>query len=119
VPLRLLGPFVLMLIVAGAYAYADVTTHIVMVLVLAAIAYLFEKVSIPAVPVVLAFIMGPIIESNLNRALTISGGDLWVIVSRPIVATILVLAVATAVYSFVSGVRSARHDAARQEWVDD
>lgn len=119
VPLRLLGPFVLMLIVAGSFAYANYSTHIAMVLILAAIAYLFEKVSIPAVPVVLAFIMGPIIESNLNRALTITGGDLWVIISRPIVATILALAVATAVYSFVSGMRSARHEAARHKGADD
>jgi putative tricarboxylic transport membrane protein len=115
VPLRLLGPFVLLLIVAGAYSYENYTTHIVIVLVLGAIAYLFEKINIPSVPVVLAFIMGPIIESNLSRALTITGGDLWVIVTRPIVATILLLAVATAIYSFISGVRSARLAAAQGE----
>ncbi len=114
VPPRLLGPFVLLLIIAGAYAYANYTTHIVMVLILAAIAYLFEKINIPAVPVVLAFIMGPIIESNLNRALTITGGDLMVIVSRPITAGILVLAFAAAVYSFVSNVRLARREAAAE-----
>jgi putative tricarboxylic transport membrane protein len=115
VPLRMLGPFVLMLIVAGAYAYENYTTHIIMVLVLAAIAYLFEKISIPAVPIVLAFIMGPIIESNLSRALTITGGDFVEIISRPITATILVLALSAAVYSFVSSMRSARHAAAQQE----
>jgi putative tricarboxylic transport membrane protein len=111
VPLRILGPFVLLLIVGGAYAYENYTAHIVMVLVLAAIAYLMEKINIPVVPVVLAFIMGPIIESNLSRALTITRGDIIEIVSRPITATILVLAAAAAVYSFVSNLRQARREA--------
>ncbi len=111
VPLRILGPFVLLLIVAGAYSYANYSVHIIMVLVLAAIAYLLEKISIPVVPIVLAFIMGPIIESNLSRALTITRGDIVEIVTRPITATILVLALAAAVYSFVSNLRQARREA--------
>jgi putative tricarboxylic transport membrane protein len=111
VPLRILGPFVLLLIVAGAYAYANNSVHIIMVLVLAATAYLLEKINIPVVPIVLAFIMGPIIESNLSRALTITRGDFFVIVMRPITATILILALAAAVYSFVSNMRQNRREA--------
>ena len=108
VPTRILGPFVLLLIVVGSYAYANYTAHIVMVLVLAAGAYLFEKMNIPVVPIVLAFIMGPIIEINLNRALTITAGDLSSVLLRPITAAILVLALATAAYSVYSMVRAAR-----------
>ena len=111
VPLRILGPFVLLLIVAGAYAYENYAGHIVMVLVLAAVAYLLEKINIPVVPIVLAFIMGPIIESNLSRALTITRGDIFEIVTRPITATILLLALAAAVYSFVSNLRQNRREA--------
>ena len=111
VPLRILGPFVLLLIVAGAYAFANNSVHIIMVLVLAATAYLLEKINIPVVPIVLAFIMGPIIESNLSRALTITRGDFFVIVTGPITATILILALAAAVYSFVSNMRQNRREA--------
>ncbi|HUF82754.1 MAG TPA: tripartite tricarboxylate transporter permease [Burkholderiales bacterium] len=99
VPMRILGPFVLLLIVVGTYAYANYAGHVVMVLVLSAIAYHFEKIHIPVVPIVLAFIMGPIIEDNFSRALTISAGDLSAVLLRPITAVILVLALATAVYS--------------------
>jgi TctA family transporter len=87
----------LIFIVAGSYAYANYTAHVVMVLVFAAIAHLFEKMDIPVVPLVLAFIMGPIIEINLNRALTITAGDLSAVLLRPITAAILLLALATAV----------------------
>lgn len=113
VPLRVLGPFVLLLIVVGTYAYANYTGHVVMVLLLSAIAYHFEKIGIPVVPIVLAFIMGPIIEENLNRALTITAGDITAVLSRPIVATILVLALATAIYSIRSMFRMAKLDAAK------
>jgi putative tricarboxylic transport membrane protein len=107
VPMRLLGPFVLILVVVGSYAYANYTSHVIMVLVLSAIGYWFERVSIPVVPIVLAFIMGPIIEENLNRALTITGGDLGVVLSRPLTIVILLLALATAIYSVRSMLRAA------------
>ncbi|MDP1717089.1 MAG: tripartite tricarboxylate transporter permease, partial [Burkholderiales bacterium] len=108
VPMRLLGPFVLLLIVVGAYAYANYTTHVVMVLVLSVIAYYFEKINIPVVPIVLAFIMGPIIEENLSRALTIAAGNINAVVLRPITAVTLILALATAVFSIRSMLRAAR-----------
>lgn len=108
VPLRILGPFVLLLIVAGSYAYANYTAHVVMVLVLGVAAYLLEKINVPVVPIVLAFIMGPIIESNLNRALTIADGDLIAILTRPITMAILLLALATAIYSVLSMFRAAK-----------
>lgn len=108
VPLRVLGPFVLVLIMLGAYAYANYSAHVVMVLVLGAAAYLFEKVNIPVVPIVLAFIMGPIIEENLNRALTITGGDIVAILYRPITAFVLLLALLTAVYSIISMFKAAK-----------
>jgi putative tricarboxylic transport membrane protein len=108
VPRRVLGPFVLLLIVVGAYAYDGYTGHVVMVLALSALAYHFEKIDIPVVPIVLAFIMGPIIEVNFNRALTITGGDLSAVLMRPITAVILLLALATAVYSVLTMMRVAR-----------
>ena len=107
VPTRLLGPFVLVLIVVGSYAYDNYTTHVIMVLVLAAIAYWFERIGIPTVPIVLAFIMGPIIEENLSRALTITAGDLTAVLSRPITAVLLLLALATAIFSVYSMLRAA------------
>ena len=106
VPRRILGPFVLILVVAGSYVYANYTAHVVMVLILAAIAYYFEKIDIPVVPIVLAFIMGPIIEINLSRALTISGGNMSALLLSPITATILVLSLFTAIYSMAAMFRS-------------
>ena len=106
VPLRVLGPFVMLLIIAGSYAIGNYTAHIVMVLVLGAIGYFFEKIDIPVVPIVLAFIMGPIIEKNLSRALTISGGVLEEVFLRPIPIVILLLALGTFIYSILTMLRA-------------
>lgn len=99
VPLRLLGPFIMILIIVGAYAHASYTPHVIMVLVLSAIAYLLEKVDIPVIPIVLAFIMGPIIEENFNRALTINNGDLLQVLTRPISMVIFGISAAIIIYS--------------------
>lgn len=108
VPRRMLGPFVMLLIILGAFAYNTYVAHVIMVLVLGAIAYVFQKIDIPVVATVLAFVMGPIIEQNLSRALTIHQGDLTVVLLRPITMVILTLALVTAIYGIVSSMRGRR-----------
>lgn len=102
---RMLGPFVFVLIILGTYAYSNYGAHVVMVLVLTLVAYWFTKVDIPVVPVVLAYVMAPIIEKNLSRAMTIHAGDFSVVLTRPITLTILALAIGTFVYSVISSRR--------------
>ncbi|WAJ28194.1 tripartite tricarboxylate transporter permease [Antarcticirhabdus aurantiaca] len=103
VPRYILAPFVLITLMIGTYAYQNYATHVVLTLVIGAVAYWFEKIRIPVIPIVLAFVMGPIIEANLNRAMVIHGGDLSFVLQRPIALVILVLAVVTAVFSFLRG----------------
>jgi len=103
---RILGPCVFIVILLGTYAYANYTAHVMMVIVLSLLAYWMVKIDIPVVPVVLAFVMGPIVESNLSRAMTIHSGDLSVVLTRPITLIILGLALATFVYSAISSMRS-------------
>jgi putative tricarboxylic transport membrane protein len=114
---RMLGPFVFVLIIVGTYAYANYTAHVVMVLILSVVAYWFVKLDIPVVPVVLAFVMGPIVENNLSRAMTIHAGDFSVVLTRPITMVILALAVLTFLYSVVSSRRD-RAAARSQESTD-
>ncbi|MGI9423989.1 MAG: tripartite tricarboxylate transporter permease [Hyphomicrobiaceae bacterium] len=108
VPRRLMGPFVLLLIVLGAYAFNNYLAHVLMVLAIGAIAYIFQKIEIPVVPIVLAFVMGPIIEQNLARALTIHQGELSNVMLRPITLIILALAIITAVYGMIAMLREHR-----------
>ena len=111
IPRRILGPFVLLLIMLGTYAYANYSAHVIMVLILSVVAYWFQKIDIPVVPVVLAFVMGPIIEQNLALAMTIHAGDFMVVLTRPITLIILALAILTFAYSVISQRKGAKRAA--------
>jgi len=100
IPGRILGPFVMLLLIVGAYSYDNNITHSVMVLVLGSIAYWLDKFKFSTIPIILGFVMGPIIEVNLNRALLISRGDIVDVITRPITLTIIVLAIMTILFSY-------------------
>lgn len=88
----------MILIIIGTYSYSNYGAHVIMSLILGFMGYIFLKVNIPAIPIVLGFVMSPIIEQNLNRALTIHNGDLTQVMFRPITLTILFLALVTITY---------------------
>jgi putative tricarboxylic transport membrane protein len=100
VPGRILGPFVMLLLIVGAYSYDNDIYHSVMVLVLGTIAYWLDKFKFSTIPVILGFVMGPIIEVNLNRAMLISRGNVIDVITRPITLTILAIAVTTILFSY-------------------
>ena len=100
VPPAILGPFVFLIIMVGAYSYQAQMADMLIVLVLGAIAYFLEKLNFPMVPIVLAFVMGPIIERNLARGLAINDGDVGFLLHEPITLTILALSVVAAIAGF-------------------
>lgn len=100
VPGRILGPFVMVLLIIGAYAHDNSIAHSAMVVVLGALAFWMDKFKFSTIPVILGFIMGPIIEQNLNRALVITQGDVMALLSRPLTLFILSLAVVTALAAY-------------------
>lgn len=106
VPAGVLGPFILTLLVVGVYAYDNSLSHVLMFLVLGTLAWLLERFGVSTLPLILGFVMGPIIENNLGRALIINNGDLWTVVSAPITASLLGVALITAVWSYVRTVRA-------------
>ncbi|WP_265516831.1 tripartite tricarboxylate transporter permease [Nitratireductor luteus] len=105
VPAGVLGPFVMALLLIGVYAYDNSFSHVVMLVALGSFAFLLDKFGVSTLPVILGFVMGPIIETNLGRALIIHRGDLWAVVSGPITATLLVISAVAVVWSYIRTVR--------------
>lgn len=101
VPQRVLGPIIIVVVLTGIYSYQTNPYHPVMAFVLGLAGYLLEKVKIPMVPLVLAFIMAPIMEYNFIHALMISRGDLSVIIKSPIGLAILTLSLFSAVFGYI------------------
>jgi len=69
------------------------------------VGYLLRKVDIRPAPIVLALVLGYMMESNLRRAMLQSGSDLWVFVVNPIAAVCLTLAVAMLALPLLQGSR--------------
>ena len=92
VPYRLLFPAILALCCIGAYTVSNSLFDVWLVLLFGLIGYFFIKIGVEPAPLVLGFVLGPMLEEHFRRAMLISGGDMTVFLTRPISATLLVLA---------------------------
>jgi putative tricarboxylic transport membrane protein len=71
-------------------------------LVLGVIGFLMEETGVPLAPAVLALVLEPLLETNLRRALQISGGDLASFVDRPVSLVLVLVCAAVMVSPLVS-----------------
>ena len=74
------------------------------------IGYLFGKLACEAAPLLLGFVLGPMMEENLRRALLLSRGDPAVFVTRPISASLLAIALLLLVIVLTPSVRKTREE---------
>lgn len=106
IPYNLLYPAILMFICIGAYSASKMPLEVGMVVGFGALGYLLRLLSFPAVPVILGFVLGPMIETQFVRSMLLSRGDFMTFVERPISASILAVAAAILIwagYSALSG----------------
>src|SRR5688572_6185549 len=89
VPYRLLYPAILLFCVIGIYSTNTNAGQLAICAVFAVFGYILLRFGCEPAPLVLGFILGPLMEENLRRSLIISRGDPTVFVERPISATLL------------------------------
>jgi len=90
-PKNVLMPIIVVLCCVGSYAMRNSIFDIYVMFAFGIIGYFMRRADFPVAPLVLGMILGPIAESNMRRALLISGGNPWVFFTRPISATLLIL----------------------------
>jgi len=93
VPRHLLIPALFVLAVVGTYALSNQVFDVIVMLALGTVGFLMMLASIPVYPAVIGVILGPLLESEMRRALVISGGDWSTFVTRPGSAAILAVAI--------------------------
>jgi putative tricarboxylic transport membrane protein len=76
----------------GVYAVNNSVFDLLVVFVLGVVSFFMRRHAFPIAPVILGIVLGPLIEQEFRRSLAISVGDPTVFLSRPISATILVIA---------------------------
>ncbi|MCS1391667.1 tripartite tricarboxylate transporter permease [Lysinibacillus boronitolerans] len=92
-PKKYLLPIIIAISIFGVYAVQFATFDLYLLLACGVLGYLFAKNDYPVAPLVLALVLGPMIENNMRRALTISNGDFSIFVSKPLSLTFLVVAI--------------------------
>jgi putative tricarboxylic transport membrane protein len=102
VPYGILSPLIIMFIVLGAYALNNNVNDLVATVLFGLMGYLMKRFGIDPAPLILAFVLGPMLENNLSKALIMShtGSPLFFF-SRPISATLLSLALLVLAYPLV------------------
>jgi len=108
VPRHLLLPILAMLMVVGTYAGENRLFDVWLMLGFGVLGYLFERFGFPLAPMVLGFVLGPLFETNLRRALMFANGDLTTFFTRPLSGGLLVLAMVILVYGIYSNLKNRR-----------
>jgi len=94
VPYRLLFPCIVVFSLIGIYTVNNSTTDVVLTALFALFGFLLIKFGLEPAPLVLGFILGPLMEENLRRSMVLSRGDPMIFVTRPLSLTLLTMAVA-------------------------
>jgi putative tricarboxylic transport membrane protein len=84
IPYRVLFPLILLFCLIGAYSINSSIFDLYLMILFGGLGYLMRKFGYEAAPLVLAFILGPMLENALRQSLLISGGSFMIFVSRPI-----------------------------------
>jgi putative tricarboxylic transport membrane protein len=104
IPKYILLPIIMALCAVGAYSLNNRVFDVGTMLVLGIIGYLLEKAGFSLTPIVLGFVLGPIVELNLRRGLMSSHNSFLPILKSPISLIFLSIAVISIVGSFLKEV---------------
>ena len=89
VPISILSPLIIVFCVIGAYSLDNNSTDVLMMVGLGIAGYLMRKVDLDPAPLVLAFVLGQILETSLQQSLLVGRGSLMVFLNRTIAAFLL------------------------------
>jgi putative tricarboxylic transport membrane protein len=108
IPYKILFPLILLFCIIGAYSIRNSIFDVHLTIIFGMVGYLFRKFDYEAAPLVLAFVLGPLFESNLRQSLTLSKGSFSIFFSRPISAVSIILAIVLLVIGFMPYFTKAR-----------
>jgi TctA family transporter len=108
VPYRYLFPSAMFFIVVGVFSTQNNLFQIWEVLVFGLLGALFMALEFSVAPILLGFVLGPMVEENFRRALLLARGDMMVFVQRPISALFIALCALLVIGVTVSGLRGYR-----------
>src|ERR1043165_4101992 len=110
VPYRLLFPAILIFCAIGVYSINNAPADAIMVAVFGFIGYWLVKCDFEPAPMLLGFVLGPLMEENLRRAMLIARGDPSTFVTRPISGVLLAIAAMLVIVALLPMIRGKRDE---------
>jgi TctA family transporter len=110
VPYRLLFPAIMAFSAIGIYSVNNSSFDIYLTAIFGVVGFLWIKLGCSPAPMMLGFVLGPMMEEHLRRAMLMSGGDPTVFVTHPISLALLIATVGILILMVAPAVRSRRAD---------
>ena len=101
VPFKKLLTFILVIAITGTYATNNSVTEVYMAVIFGVIGYFMKQVDLPAAPIIMGVILGPLIETHFRRALIISNGNYSTFFTHPVSAVFLCAAIMAILYPLI------------------
>jgi putative tricarboxylic transport membrane protein len=114
VPYRMLFPAILLLCSIGVYGVNNSWVEVALMAGFGVFGYILYKLGCEPAPLVLALVLGPLMEENLRRALLISRGDAMVFIERPISAVLIVMSLLLVLAFVLPGMKKTRQEAFKE-----
>jgi TctA family transporter len=110
IPYHVLYPAILVFTALGVYSVSNSTFDIYQVAIVGALGYLLTALRFEAAPLMLGFVLGPLMEEYLRRALLLSHGDLSPLVQRSISAGFLLVCAGMLLWNAWTGLQQMRRE---------
>jgi TctA family transporter len=111
VPYRWLFPSIIMFCALGNYSLNNSPVDVYLCAIMGIVGYILAKLECEPAPLILGYVLGPLMEENLRRALLISRGDPTVFFTRPISLTFMILTAFILVIMILPAIRKKKEEA--------
>jgi putative tricarboxylic transport membrane protein len=115
IPYKILFPLILLFCLIGVYSVSNSVFDIYIMLIFGILGYLMKKFEYEGAPLVLAFVLGPMMENNLRKSLIISQGDFSIFFTRPLAAVSLIISLALLLFPLIPWLRKKREEIPKEE----
>jgi putative tricarboxylic transport membrane protein len=108
IPYGVMFPLILVFCIVGVYGTTGSSFHLGLMLMFGVLGYLLRRTGHDLAPLILGFVLGPLLEVNIRRSLIASDGDWGYILTRPVALVCVLLALALIVASVLPAVQARR-----------
>ena len=110
IPYAILFPAIVAFCVIGTYTVNNTTFDLYLLALFAVVGYALSRLDCEPAPLLLGFVLGPLLEENFRRAMVLSRGDVTTFATHPVSASLLLAAAGLLIFMLLPAIRARRED---------